>query len=455
MRRIPIHLTLILCLVLCVFAFASCGKKDAAKTTAATTGGECAHVWGDYVVDVEPTCSEPGVKSKYCTICGAQDPASIVAVETIAHTEADNYTVDTPATCIAKGYESKHCTVCRAIIASTVRAIEIDENAHNVEDWEVTSPVSLLNPTGSRHGTCSLCHQPQNEVIQFKHDVQTFTTASGKYTAGGYTLGEIRGDKHFYDAGNDLLVEYSILWNDTLPNLYSSESVMPAVDTRFTLDQRGTSKNKGIVRLELVNDCPSQWCTCKFAGGFTATGTPESGHLYPRFGGTVADITAYPNIGGANLGDGEPLGETQWGWHRVQIRVREEVTNLDAVKSGADATYFIQIRVYIDGVLVSHTSTTEISKDAQYDRQFFTAASDGAGGIVYTENDAVYLHGAFLDSTRMKSGEKGYYEIADYSVTVGSAFVQNVRKVTVPAPDTLEVETGVFVPSTMWFESAD
>ena len=450
MRKIPIHLTLILCLVLCVFAFASCGKNKT-KTSASTTSASCAHEWGEYVEEVMPTCSTVGMKIRYCTKCKAADPVG-VEIPKLAHTVSENYKTLLEPTCLEPGWKTKYCTVCQANI-NPPEEIPIDLTKHQVDVWD--GAPTLLNPTVRRTGECTVCRQMQEEDATFEHDVQIFTNVNGKYTPGGATLGEIRGDKHFYDAGNDLLVEYSILWNDTLPNLYSSESVMPAVDTRFTLDQRGTSKNKGIVRLELVNDCPSQWCTCKFAGGFTATGTPESGHLYPRFGGTVADITAYPNIGGANLGDGEPLGETQWGWHRVQIRVREEVTNLDAVKSGADATYFIQIRVYIDGVLVSHTSTTEITKDAQYDRQFFTAASDGAGGIVYTENDAVYLHGAFLDSTRMKSGEKGYYEIADYSVTVGSAFVQNVRKVTVPTPDTLEVETGVFVPSTMWFESAD
>ena len=228
---------------------------------------------------------------------------------------------------------------------------------------------------------------------------------------------------------------------------------MPAVDTRFTADRGGTSENKGIVRLELANDTASKWCVCKYAGGFTAYGVSEPDNPYPRFENTVADPTAYPNLGGANAGDGQPLGDTQWGWHRVQIRVREGISNADAVKSGADATYYIQIWIYIDGVPVSHTSTTEITKDVQYDRQFFTAASDGEGGIVYTENDALYLHGAFLDSKRMKS-DKGYFEIADYSATIGSAFVQDVKKATGPDLDAkLEVETGVFVPATMWYEA--
>ena len=54
----------------------------------------------------------------------------------------------------------------------------------------------------------------------------------------------------------------------------------------------------------------------------------------------------------------------------------------------------------------------------------------------------------------MKDG-KGYFEIADYSATIGSDFVQNVRKVTNPVATTLDVDEGVTVPSTMWYELDD
>ena len=45
--------------------------------------------------------------------------------------------------------------------------------------------------------------------------------------------------------------------------------------------------------------------------------------------------------------------------------------------------------------------------------------------------------------------------IAEYSVTVGTDFVQNVKKVTNPTETTWEIASGVFVPSTMWYELAD
>ena len=437
MKRLSITLALILCFILCVFAFASCGKKKAETTTAAQTDPE-----GSVATTAEPTLS-PATTTK----------------KQHAHVPEPDYTVDLQPTCTTPGEKSYYCTECGLKIPGTTVPIDVVPTAHKVLEWDTDAP-TLLKPTGSRSGICAYCQAPVQEDLTFEHDVQTLTTSSGKYTAGYATLGEIRGDDHFYptDAspeGNDLLVEYSLLWNETLLNLYNTNDVMPAVDTRITTSSSGTSGNMGIARLELANDTTSQWCICKFAGGMTGYGTPEGDSPYSRFTTTVNDVTAYPNIGGANPGDGQPHGETQWGWHRISVRFREEVTNVDAVKGGATATYYIQMWVYIDGDLVFHNSGTDHRKDSDgTDRKLYSAAPDGEGGIAYTENDHLYLHGAFLDSKRMKDG-KGYFEIADYSSTIGSDFVQNVKKVSDPTPATLEVEDGVSLPSTMWYELAD
>ena len=413
MRKLFTALTLLLCLVLCVFAFASCDKKSKgdAKTSEATTS---------------------------------------------AHTHVPNavYTVDVAPTCITKGSKSNHCSVCGQIIPETVVEIDADPSLHVVDDWETVEPTLLAN--GSKTGVCQVCDNPVNEVVEFEHDIQIFTTSGGKYTPGYATLGEIRGDKHLYDAGNDMLIEYSILWNETLLGLYKTQNTMPTIDTRFTTSSSGTSGNSGIVRWELADDVPSPWCACKHAGGFevAAFTTSEYDSPYPNFDKVGGEITSYPNIGGANEGDGQPLGDMQWGWHRVSIRYRETVTNVDAVKGGADATYKLEVWVYIDGVLVLHNSASDHRKEDGADRKAFSAETDNAGGITYTENDSLFLHGAFLDSKKMTEG-KGYFEIADYSVTVGTDFVQNVRKVTNPVATQLEVEADVFVPSTMWYELAD
>ena len=459
MRKLFTALTLLLCLVLCVFAFASCDKKTKgeAKTTAVTTAGHVHEPNDDYTVDVKATCLNAGSKSIHCKTCGASIPGTEVALDQLEHVPSD-YRTDYPPTCQSDGAESKYCTLCGTKLTDTTKPIDADPEAHVVDDWVTVEPTLLAD--GSKTGTCQLCSAPVNRVLEFEHDIQIFTTSkNNKYSGGSDTLGNIRGDKHFYDEGNDLLVEYSVLWNDTLLHLLTTNKAMPTIDTRFAANAAGTSGNSGIVRWELANDVESQWCSCKFAGGFevAAFGTSEDDNPYPNYNKIKSDdITDYPNIGGANAGGGKPLGETQWGWHRVSIRFRETVTNLEAVKTGVEATYKLEVWVYIDGVFVLHYSGADHiwSSGDKSDRKLFSVTSDGEGGVVYTENDHLYLHGAFLDTSKMAEG-KGYFEIADYSATIGSDFVQNVRKVTSPVPTTLEVEADVTVPSTMWYELAD
>ena len=296
--------------------------------------------------------------------------------------------------------------------------------------------------------TCTVCSATDNRAVSYEHNIQVFTTSTrDPYSPNHATVGDIRGSKHFYTPGNDLMVEFSILWNESLTHLRddNSDSYKPYMDSRFATNEAGNSGNNNIVYWSLTGNIKGS--DCKFPGGFEwggISGDPGD-NPYPRFAGVHDDITAYPNLGGNNNGDGTAQTNDKYGWHRVSIRYHEEVTNVDAVKSGNAASYLNEMWVYIDGVLVLHTAETKaISK------QLFTATG-GGGSITYTENDSYYFHGAFLNSTRMKTG-KGYFEIADYSATIGSDFVQNVRRVNNPTPATLEVENGVFVPSTMWYE---
>ena len=469
MKKCTLTLALVLCLVLCAFAFASCGKDKAASTTAAkATAGttECAHVWGEYVYDVEPTCSDPGMKSRYCTICGAQDPASVAEVETIAHTEAENYTVDTPATCSAVGYESKHCTVCGQPIASTVRTIEIDENGHDVEEWTVTSAATLLNPTGSRTGTCKLCHNPVVEVLTFQPIVNEISsTASNNYVVSSSYKDEIlAGGKHFYpdesnsNAGADLFIEFSILWNPTLVD--NCEGVMKTGNcgTNFK------SNNVSTTWMSICDNYSDSWCP--YAGGFEACDIGNVEFGYPNMGTQNAAYAEYPNIGGADQNNPE------YGWHRVTIQLHQELTNEAALKAdgtagATQALYKLTGTYYFDGVKVAALSYSgdgktnggywQASGKTKMGKGLFTAQSDGEGGITYTDcydNDAPLAFIAVVGKAKAENAP-GYFVLGDVSFTCGDAPVQDVQRVTDPTDATYTVAEGVVVPAKVYYKFAD
>ena len=457
MKKLTLILALVLCLVLCAFAFASCGKKKAASTTAAGKT-ECVHAWGDYVVDLEPTCSDAGVKSKYCTKCGAQDPASVAEVDPLPHTEAENYTVDTPATCSAEGWESKHCTVCGQPVPSTVRKIEIDENAHDVDDWVTVEP-TLLSPNGSRTGTCKLCNNPVEEELTFQPTVKECTASTGgEYKPAEFGILSVQGDKHFYatdtEPANDLLIEFSILWNPTMLNINGDVSGTegPYCATRIM----GTGASN-LTYWSGTKDPKGSWCP--YAGGFEGATLTQGGPagMMKNHG----DYSDYPNIGGdVAEADADDLDNGhEWGWHRIGLRVHQEVTNLATLKADTTAgatkpTYKTTVTVYFDGVeKFSVYGDYESGKEAN---RLYSVASNGDGTVTYTEiGDAVKAIPFVIHTTGVKNAAAAYIVTADYSVTCGTSFVQNVVRVDNPTAATYRVAEGVDLNARVFYKLAD
>ena len=316
----------------------------------------------------------------------------------------------------------------------------------------------VTDGNGTRYGDAaalSVRSAYAGRIAPSVYDVQIFSDETdGTYSPHRATLGEIRGAEHFYDPDNDLLIEFSILWNESLTRLLPDAD--PYMDVRVTPDEEGLGEEAYLVYWALVEDCPSS--DCPYAGGF---GCGDIDHAeadcpYPRF----TDYNEYFGLGELyedfpNLG-GTDEEHPEWGWHRVGIRYREELVNAEEVREEtADAAYNLEMWVYIDGTLVIHASASDLIAYDDTDRKLFSAASDGAGGIAYVENDDLYLHGAFLNSTAMTEENTGYFAIADYAATLGSDFVLPVRKVADPSPATLEVEAGVFVTATVWYEPAN
>ena len=326
---------------------------------------------------------------------------------------------------------------------------------------DITKQATLLED-GVKTEHCAVCNESREVPYSFEPDIQKFTDATTKsYNPNIAKVSDIRGEEHFYTAGNDLLVEYSVLWTEEIKDLKNDQG--PYMDFRFTQTSNPDTTNKNIFYWSLSDNCKGS--DCKFAGGFEWGGIDqnEPDNPYPKFTDGALGLgetrDEYPNIGGANKGDGIPQGEDRYGWHRVSVRYRQEVANVDAVKAGAAAEYKLSLWAYIDGVLVVHAYATDFiyrpGKSDQKDYKLYTAASDGNGGIAYTESgDDLYFSGAYFHYKQMASGKVAYFAIADYSAKIGSEFEQNVAQVNYPVAKQLEVEDGVFVPVTMWYTKA-
>ena len=155
---------------------------------------------------------------------------------------------------------------------------------------------------------------------------------------------DVRGDKHFYPNaddpdGNDLLVEYSILWNPTMMDFKGSAN--PYITTRF-------DDGKPLAYWSPAADCPTS--DSPYAGSFEWMGnfkvpiSDEEVETPERMAPTIPDgnnfktgdaYADFPNIGGAIQPDAENLDNGhEWGWHRIGVRYHLDIIDEAAVAAG-------------------------------------------------------------------------------------------------------------------------
>ena len=83
-----------------------CGKELSRTTIKTEAKG---HKWNEGKVTTEPTCTEEGVKTFECTVCGKTKTEK---VEALGHDWNNDFTVDKEATCEETGVKSIHCKRC-------------------------------------------------------------------------------------------------------------------------------------------------------------------------------------------------------------------------------------------------------------------------------------------------------------------------------------------------------
>lgn len=239
------------------------------------------------------------------------------------------------------------------------------------------------------------------------------------------------GDKCFHPTnenptGNDLLIEYSVLWNNTVANFNTSSWV------KMYLCEANDHTKQAPLALWSPKDGMAGH-DCQYAGGFEypspfATPISDGEVTTPAGmvvgGGPYAD---YPNVAGTNQASPE------YGWHRIGFRYHEEVTNAAAVKGGANAEYYLTVTTYVDGVAIAKLGADECETGSGKDCKLYTAEYDGAGGIVYTDlGDDVDI--VLYDVALRNAGSNtAVFVVAEPYASCGRNFVQAVERVDSPA----------------------
>ena len=400
-----------------------CGAIINETITAVEPTGDAHTPAAEYTIDTPATCTAPGSRSKHCTLCGAIIPETVEPIAMIAHTPADDYTLDAVPTCVAVGSESKHCTVCGAPVAETARDVAIDPDAHNVASWTTTVQPTLL-ADGTKTGECTLCHNPVVEAVAYGGPSIYYS----KNKSSGNQLDKrlysaIRGEDHFYN-GNDLLIEFSILYNESLENL-----------TGGTFDIT-VGDGSDFVNLKLEASANARYGSV--VGGFSARDRNDglgAIHSTPTPAEIAADPTAkYPSIGA-------------YGWHRVGIRIHEEA---DIVNDAV--AYTFQSEVYLDGELILAFDLSDWAQ-ANQGVLLYTATIEN-DELVYSDNDAANAWGEIGIYSFYTKKKDIYLVLADVYMTCGTDFVQDVEAVAAPVAASIELG-GNNYPAAIYYRFAD
>ena len=106
------------------------------------------HVFGEWTVTKAATCTEAGVSTRICTVCGAEETLTVPA---LGH-KFGEWTVTKAATCTETGVSTRTCTVC----GEAKETKDIPALGHKFGEWTVTKAATCTE-TGVSTRTCTVC----------------------------------------------------------------------------------------------------------------------------------------------------------------------------------------------------------------------------------------------------------------------------------------------------------
>ena len=164
-----------------VFALAACNKEEPEETEPTLNKGDanCQHVFTEWVVEKERSCTKKGLKTRKCETCGREEEEVLLAYghtyyggecsecgkEAKACEHPDTETVVmSEATCTKDGQEREVCKLCKAVVKyNYISAL------WHPETKEVVISKASCTENGEIHRVCKLC----GEVAEVGYELAT------------------------------------------------------------------------------------------------------------------------------------------------------------------------------------------------------------------------------------------------------------------------------------------
>ncbi len=143
-------------------------KEVLATKTIKVTVNKCNHSFDSWTTTKEPTCTDAGIKSRECTICGKTETESM---SPIGHSWSE-WKMVKEATCTEDGLMMRKCSNCR-----------VEEGVPTYKSH--TYQITIISPTSVEDGytlhTCSECGDSYKDNFVKKINIKGDVNADGKF----------------------------------------------------------------------------------------------------------------------------------------------------------------------------------------------------------------------------------------------------------------------------------
>ena len=193
-----------------VYRCTNCNKTKKEVEEGSSTGS---HIWGEYVVTKEATCSAEGSKYRLCTVCGEAEDPTIIPIDENAHKFYRG--VVTKPTCTEQGFTTR---TCKYNSAHVVVDTYVEPLGHTAGDEWFTLKEATCTEEGERVHHCVRCDiqldETKEKVAPLGHSYVAVVTEPTA-TEQGYTTYTCSRCGHSYKADYvDAKKVYSVTFFD-------------------------------------------------------------------------------------------------------------------------------------------------------------------------------------------------------------------------------------------------
>ena len=385
---------------------------------------------GNVDVTVDGEAANVVKKSNYCY---AEVPVTPANIDKVFEAKAGDTTVKySPLNYLKNNAANGELAqIVASIYAYGVAAdeyVRVELCEHENADLTVVKLPTVLTE-GVKAGHCDDCGRDVTVAVERNdYDVRMFDNDKSDLKVGINIAERVLVDgKHFYPTkddpdGNDLFVEFSFLWNETLANSTAGWIELARIQSSKVSDYDSA------FWFALKNGCSETWC--QTAGGFEM-GTGD----YISYGPAHGSSNTY-----SGFGDFALIGD--YGWHRIGVQIHQEAYVVDG-----EVVYRFENTLYIDGVKVHVIEYNSMRND----NALFTATYED-GVLEYKDiADTKYIY-AFRAAHTGVDGD-AYLAYSDLYITCGDNFVVNVDPVAEPEAETAELGDTT-VPASSYYKVA-